>query len=104
MIIHVVLFRFHDHARERLDEAAAAFEGLADTIDELVSVRAGRNVLPSERAYDLCLLIEVASLDDLAAYRAHPAHREVATWVDTCSASTVSVDFESRRLTPEPSS
>lgn len=103
MITHVVLFRFHDNARERIDEAAAAFRALENTIGELVSVRSGRNVLPSDRAYDLCLLIEVRSLDDLAAYRAHPDHHAVAAWVDECSASTISVDFESGSLTAEPS-
>lgn len=96
MITHVVFFRFHEHSLGRLDEAAEAFVGLGGTIDELVSITAGRNVLPSERAYDLCLIAEVADLDGLTTYRDHPAHREVAAWVDTCSASVVSVDFESR--------
>lgn len=97
MLHHVVFFRFHDYARARLDEAAAAFMALGATIDEIVTVKAGRNVLPSDRAYDLCLLIEVRSLEALADYRAHPAHRAVAQWVDECSSSVASVDFEEPR-------
>lgn len=95
MITHVVLFRFTPDARPRLGEAREALAGLVDKVPPLLSASVGINVLPSDRAYDLCLIATFESLEALAEYRAHPEHRTVAAFVDAFCESTVSVDYES---------
>ncbi|HLU54773.1 MAG TPA: Dabb family protein [Pseudonocardia sp.] len=95
MITHVVLFRFHPEARAHLESARAALASLGTRVPEVRSLSVGINVLASERAYDLGLIAEFDDLDALAAYRAHPVHKDVAHTVDRYCTSTVSVDYES---------
>ena len=95
MITHAVFFKFR---KEHADDVRAAKEGLdslAGEVPEIRSLSVGINILPSQRAYDLCLIAQFESLDALAAYRAHPKHVEIADWIDQRCVSTVSVDYES---------
>ena len=85
MLIHMVQWRFDDPADA--DEAIQRLRGLEAEIDVIRRLVAGRNVVPSERAYDVGLLLEVDSVADLEVYRDHPAHVEVAAFVrERCSA------------------
>jgi hypothetical protein len=69
-------------------------DGLAAKITVIRYLETGLNVLPSDRAYDLCLIIHFDSLDDLATYQSHPDHVEVATYLRTAAESVASVDYE----------
>ena len=95
MLTHVVLFKFKPETSA--DQAArleAGLNGLPAVIAEIREFRVGRDVVHSERSYDLAL---VSAFDDLAAmqrYQAHPTHQEVATLVKAFCAGVVTVDFD----------
>ena len=94
MLTHIVLFKFKP---ETTDEETARLEaglkGLPALIGDIREFRVGRDVIRSERSYDLGL---VSAFDDLAAlqrYQVHPAHQQVVTLVKAFCAGVVAVDF-----------
>jgi quinol monooxygenase YgiN len=94
MLTHVVLFKFKPET-SAADAARLETElnGLPAVIAEIREFRVGRDVVRSERSYDLAL---VSAFEDLAAmqrYQVHPAHQAVVALVKTLCAGVVAVDF-----------
>lgn len=74
---HTVMFRLKGSEQERRSLAisfAEALNKLPAIIPELISIRTGININPAEN-WDVALIAEAASLEDIAAYSAHPAHK-----------------------------
>jgi hypothetical protein len=94
MINHVVLFRLQDRSAEHLAHCKSLLDGLPTKVSVIRHLEAGLNVVPSDRAYDLCLVVRFDSLEDLATYQSHPDHLEVATYLRSAVASIASVDYE----------
>ena len=92
MLVHVVLARFPDPADA--DEAARRILELPHKIDRIRSLSLGRDVLHSERSYDLGWIIELDSLDDLEAYTVHPDHQAVAGWISEHRSDIAVCDFQ----------
>jgi quinol monooxygenase YgiN len=94
MLTHVVLFKFKpDTTMAQADQLETGLKGLPAVISEIREFRVGRDVLRTERSYDLAL---VSAFDDLAAlqrYQVHPAHQEVVALVKALCAGVVAVDF-----------
>jgi quinol monooxygenase YgiN len=94
MLTHVVLFKFKpETTTAQATRLETQLRGLPAVIDGIHEFRVGRDVVRSERSYDLAL---VSAFDDLAAlqrYQVHPAHLEVVTLVKTLCAGVVAVDF-----------
>ena len=95
MLTHVVLFKFKPEANAAQQaHLEAQLRGLPAVIAEIREFRVGRDLLRSERSYDLAL---VSAFDDLAAmqrYQLHPAHHEVVALVKTLCAGVIAVDFK----------
>lgn len=94
MLTHVVSFKFKpETTAEQAAQLEAGLRGLPAVISEIREFRVGRDVVRSERSYDLAL---VSGFDDLAAmqrYQVHPAHQEVVALVKALCAGVVAVDF-----------
>lgn len=94
MLTHVVLFKFKPGATAaQIAQLEAGLKGLPTVISEIREFRVGRDVVRSERSYDLGL---VSAFDDLAAmqrYQVHPAHQQVVALVKELCAGVVAVDF-----------
>lgn len=91
MLTHVVLMKFTDPGDA--PEAKRRLEALAPEVAEIRSVTVGLDVVRAEVSYDLVLITEHASLEELKAYQAHPAHLEVAGWLRPLLAARATVDF-----------
>ena len=63
-------------------------------VPELRAVSAGVNVAYPDVNWDVTLVADVDSLDDLEAYQVHPAHQEVGVYLRSVVQSRVAVDFE----------
>jgi hypothetical protein len=94
MLTHVVLFRFRDRSSTHLSHCQSLLDGLPASIPVIRRLETGLNVVPSDRAYDLCLIIHFDSLDDLRTYQSHPDHVEVATYLRSAAESIGSVDYQ----------
>lgn len=95
MVKHVVTFQFSGNPSERKAIAEAFREALISlpyTIPQLKSIEVGINENPAEK-WDLCLTACADSLEDVAAYSAHPAHQEAVAIMRDHLAARACVDY-----------
>ena len=95
MVKHVVTFCFSGSTSER-SAAALLFRdallALPAQIPELKAIEVGININPAEN-YDLVLIAQAESLEDVAAYSAHPAHKAAVSLIADRITSRACVDF-----------
>ncbi len=86
MITHIVFFRFKDGILdEKIGEMEERLGRLPSLIGEIRKYEFGRNLFPSERAYDFALVSSFDSLEALEKYRTHPEHLKVLKLInETC--------------------
>ena len=98
MIRHIVMWRMKpggdgSSKEERAQEMKTRLEALPPQIPVVRRLEVGVNISPSERASDVVLSVEFDSLEELAAYSAHPAHQEVVTFIRGIAGETRVVDY-----------
>lgn len=91
MIIHTVLMSF---TRPEDADRAVRLLAAADRIDVVRRLDVGRTVRTVASSYDVGLVIEVDSLDDLDVYLAHPLHETAAEFTRPRRTAIASCDLE----------
>ncbi len=98
MIRHVVSWKL---AATDPAEKEAAFTALAEgfgalphVIPEIKALWIGKDLDETEGNWDVVLIIDAATSDDLASYQAHPEHVKVANVVRSVATERSAVDFE----------
>jgi len=95
MITHLVLFKFKAETTEaEIQQLAEGLGGLPQKIEEIREFRFGKDVIHSERSYDLGLVSSFDDLDALQRYQVHPEHQKVVAHVKVIASGVVAVDFE----------
>lgn len=98
MIRHVVTWKLaSEDAAERGSQAAEVarrLNALDGVVPQLRAISAGANTIYPESNWDVTLVADFDSVDDLEQYQVHPAHEEVVAYVRSVVASRVAVDFE----------
>ncbi len=99
MIKHIVLWKFKENAEgapraTNLNKARLLLSELPSQIPGIVQYEIGKNVVPSDQAYDLALYAEFVDLAHLKAYQEHPAHRKVVEWLRRVHEGRAVVDYE----------
>ncbi len=95
MLTHVVLFKFKSGTTEdKIQQLVTGLGELPGIIDEIREFRFGRDVVKSERSYDLGLVSSFDDREALQRYQVHPDHQKVVAHVKTIASSVVAVDFE----------
>lgn len=79
---------------EQAAEVARRLNALGSVVPQLRSISAGANVAYPEANWDVTLVADFDSIEELEAYQVHPAHEEVVAYVRSVVASRVAVDFE----------
>ena len=98
MIKHVVLFKFKNvtdlpDKTEKLASIKQSLEQLINRVPELRMIEVGLNNNPNE-SYDLSLISEFKSWDDLKAYVIHPEHQKVGAVIREILSERACVDYE----------
>lgn len=98
MIKHIVMFKFKDFSSGRNKEenihlVRESLQSLPPKIKEIVSFELGVNILSASNAYDLVLISEFTSLEELVRYQKHPEHLKVAEVVGQVCESRIVVDY-----------
>ena len=98
MIKHVVLFKFKNvtdlpDKTEKLASIKQSLEQLINQVPELRMIEVGLNNNPNE-SYDLSLISEFKSWDDLKAYVIHPEHQKVGAVIREILSERACVDYE----------
>lgn len=99
MIRHVVMWRFEENAEgktrlQNMEYIRDRLMALLPIIPEIKRMEIGFDVLHSDMSYDMILLTEFDSLDDLSYYKNHPDHVAVSRYVAKVRTSRVVCDCE----------
>ena len=100
MIRHVVLFSFMDEAQGRTKQenvaiAKAMLEALPQKINWIQFSQVATNSPDAPQGnWDLCLITDFLSFEDLERYRVHPDHVAVGTFMKPVRTNRSCVDFE----------
>ncbi|MEU4420746.1 Dabb family protein [Actinoplanes sp. NPDC024001] len=91
MLVHVVLMKFSDAGDAA--KAKLRLEELAGAVPEIRTMSVEVDELRTEASWDLHLRTTHYDVDDLRAYQAHPAHRELGTWLRPLLSARAVVDY-----------
>ncbi|MFS1512125.1 Dabb family protein [Chengkuizengella sp. SCS-71B] len=94
MIKHIVFFKLKDGSQQNIAKTKDVLLSMKGKIPVVRHLEVGMDVLRSERSYDLSLIVEVESLEDLDQYQVHPVHKEIITYITKVKESVVVVDYE----------
>ena len=100
MITHLVFFKMLPEAEGASGEENAVklvemLRGLPEEIPELVQLEAGRDFSKSPASFEVGLLTQFKSKEDLESYRVHPEHQKVVGFVQKTTSERAVVDYES---------
>ena len=92
------MFRFSDleGKEEKLKALNTMMEDLKTKIPEVVHLEAGLNFSTRETAYDIVLISDFRSVEDLEIYRVHPEHAKLMEFIkaDGATYEVAVVDYE----------
>ncbi|MFP4163055.1 MAG: Dabb family protein [Chitinispirillaceae bacterium] len=99
MIRHIVFFRLAENAlgKTKADNAVSIktqLEALKDEIPQIVSIEVGLNHNQNSSAWDIALVCEFRTKQDLEIYQTHPAHKKAAQFVADVRTDRAVVDYE----------
>lgn len=94
MIKHIVFFKLKEPTVDNIERTVQVLRDMQGKIPQLRSLEVGSDIIRSERSYDLALISEVETLEDLQAYQVHPVHQEVIRYINTVKDHSISVDYE----------
>ncbi len=99
MIRHIVMFKLKEFDNETDKKAAAIkvlerLNELPKTIDLIRKFEAGVDIRKLEWSYDISLVMDFDSMNDLDAYTIHPAHKEFVAFNKDYSVAKVCIDYE----------
>ena len=100
MIRHIVMFKFKEEAEgrtkaENIAITKAMLEALPEKIDWIRSSTVKTNSPAADQTnYDLCLISDFDTWEDLAAYIVHPDHKAVGAFMRPVRLERSCVDFE----------
>ncbi len=99
MVKHVVCWRLKSNfssaeKEEKLKKMQEALKALKNKIPFIVTLEVGINIPEvSTENYDIVLIVEVNSIDELNSYQQHPEHLKVKSLVQELTQSRACVDF-----------
>lgn len=99
MIKHIVNWKLKDFAEgktklENSNKMKKDLEGLVGKIDVIKSLEVGINIKEDPQNYDVVLVSEFKSMEDLKIYANDPRHVEVGRYIKLIVESRVAVDYE----------
>lgn len=96
MIRHVVMWKLPDDEQKEANaqKMKEKLEALPELIGELKDLEVGINVKESEAAYDVVLISDFDTENDLQVYAGHPKHQEVVEFINSVVSERVVVDYE----------
>lgn len=94
MIRHVVFFKLQDNSESNKELIKEKILSMKGKIDLLKHIEVGINFSAEQRAYDLVLISDFDSKEDLKSYAVHPIHVSVINFLKAANTQTKVVDYE----------
>ncbi len=93
MVKHIVFFKLKDNSQNSKEEVKNRLLSMDGEIDVLKSIEVGVNFSKEDRAYDIALITEFDSKEDLSTYASHPFHQKIISYMKSRAKSSKLVDF-----------
>ena len=93
MVRHIVFFKLND--KDDAKEVKEKLLTLKEKVDVVKYLEVGINFADEDRAYDLSLIVDVKTKDDLKKYAKDEYHQKVIKYIKTKANDTKVVDYES---------
>ncbi len=99
MIKHMVMWKLKNEAlgltkAENALKIKEMLESLKGEIKEIISIEVGIDCTDNSNNYDVILVSEFKTLDDLNSYQIHPKHVECGQFIKQVYESRVCVDYK----------
>ena len=94
MVKHIVFFKLKDKSQSHCDVVKAKLLTMKENIEILQDIEVGINFTEEERAYDLALLTDFKTQEDLNTYAKHPFHQNIITYMKQIAISSKVVDYK----------
>lgn len=99
MLKHIVMWRFKDSfegktKEEMMEQQRTDLLKLPEKIDWIRSMQIGKDILHSEKSYDMALVMDFDNMDDMVRYREFPDHVVISTRMKDYVTDRVVVDYE----------
>ncbi len=94
MIRHIVFFKLKNNSQENKQKVKNIIEPLKEKIDVIRFYQVGINFSSEDRAYDLALVSDFDTQEELYRYAKHPEHLKVIEQLKQEGIQTKVVDFE----------
>jgi hypothetical protein len=94
MIKHIVFFKLEDNSDEQKDIVKERLMSLKDNVKVLKHIEVGINFSNEERAYDLALLTDFETKEDLDIYAKDEYHQEIIKFIKSVTISSKVVDYK----------
>lgn len=95
MLTHAVFFRLKETTDANQEKVVDWLLNLRGKIPEIIDLAAGANVIPSDRAYDVGLIVRFEDQDAMQRYQVHPVHQDLLKRLGEVVSEKASVDFVS---------
>ena len=94
MVKHIVFIKLKNNTEETAQALKERLLTMQENIDVLKNIEVGINFSPEERAYDIALLTDFESREDLDIYAKHPFHQDIISYIKTIAISSKVVDYK----------
>lgn len=100
MIKHIVMFKFLDEAQghtkaENIQTAKSMMEALRHSVPTVRKLKVELNDKNAKAEnFDLALIAEYDSLEDLHAYQIHPEHKKLSAFMGKVREQRACIDYE----------
>ena len=94
MVRHIVFFKLEDNSdanKQRVKDRIMSMQGKMDFVKHL---EVGINFSPEERAFDLALISDFETREDLNTYATHPIHVDVVNFIKSLNTVSKVVDYD----------
>ena len=99
MIQHIVMWKFAEVAEgktraENMNWVETRLKALVPIIPEIKKLEIGADIGGTDMSYDMVLIMEFESIEDLHTYKIHPEHQKISQYVKKIRIARATVDRE----------
>ena len=94
MVKHIVFFKLPDNSEANKQAVKDRIMSMQGKLDFVKHLEVGLNFSPEERAFDVALISDFETKEDLQTYATHPIHVEVVNFIKSLNAVSKVADYE----------
>ena len=94
MVKHIVFFKLPNNSEANKQAVKDRIMSMQGKLDFVKYLEVGLNFSPEERAFDVALISDFETKEDLQTYATHPIHVEVVNFIKSLNAVSKVVDYE----------